>query len=367
MTVLTVALMLAAFAFPRTLVDAQEEQARQATHDRVLVLPKNSWSDSLPARYAEEVGARAGIRRASGVRWADFQLPGKDNVFFASNGVDPGPFLAMHPELVTPEAEQRAFLADQQSALVSRDLARRHAWKLGDRVIFKSRSQPTEWAVTVAGIYEPTGGEWTRNSLWVHYAFLNRSLPEDQRDKIMFVIAQVSEPHGGGRIAKDIDLHFDAEPVPTRSLDDALLTMASVGRIGAVLGAMDLISYLILFVVLAILLNTLSLNVRERTRELGVLRALGFGPVYVYGMVLGEAALLGLAGSTLGLGLSYALLEGLVGPYLEESLGFQPLEVPLRVALTAFAAGLGLALLSAALPARQVRRLEVREALGHVA
>jgi putative ABC transport system permease protein len=115
------------------------------------------------------------------------------------------------------------------------------------------------------------------------------------------------------------------------------------------------------------LINTLTLNVRERTREFGVLRAIGFGPGSLYLLVLGEAAVLGAAGSALGLGLSYPLLEGLVGPYLEENLQFPVMEIPLRVTLTAAVAGVLLALLAAWLPAVRVGRLEVRDALGRVA
>ncbi len=367
MTVLTVALMLAAFVFPRTLVDAQEDFARNAPHDRVIVLPKQGWVGALPARYSEEIRATEGIKHAVGVRWAGFQLPGKDDVFFASNAVEAVPFIAMHHEIVAPAAEKQAFLADERSALVSRDLARKHGWKLGDRLIFKSGAFAGEWAVTVACVYDAMGAEWAKRSLWVHYAFFNRSLPAEEKDKLMFVSAQVDDPNRGGQIARSIDAAYDSAPVRTLSMEDKVLAAAQIGRIGAILRALDLVSYLILFIVLAILFNTLTLSVRERTREFGVLRAIGFGPRHICALVLGEAALLGLAGGAVGLGLSFALLEGLIGPYLEENLQFAPLEVPWRVTLTASLASVALAMLSAGLPAARLARLEVREALGRVA
>ncbi|HWO11563.1 MAG TPA: ABC transporter permease, partial [Polyangiaceae bacterium] len=135
----------------------------------------------------------------------------------------------------------------------------------------------------------------------------------------------------------------------------------------AVLAALDLVSYLILVVVLAILTNTLSLNVRERTHEFGVLRAIGFGPKHLYLLVFGEAAVLGLAGAAAGLALTYPLLEGLIGPYLQEALQFPPTDVPWQVALGAAAASVTLAMIAAGLPAVHLGRLEVREALGRVA
>jgi len=368
MTVLTVAIMLTAFVFPRTLVEGQEKAAREAPNDRVIVLPKQGFTVQMPARYGDEVRAMEGVKQATTVRGAGFKVPGQERLFFDSNGIDPVPFIAMHRELVAPEEQKRAFLADDRSAMVADDLARERGWKVGDRLIFESWLVPNvKWELTISCIYEPVGGEWARRGVYVHYEFLNRALPEGEKDKINLISAQIFTPNQGGRIAKAIDLHFDAAPVRTLSMEDRVLAAANLGRIGAILAALDAVSYLILFVVLAILLNTLTLNVRERTREFGVLRAIGFGPSYLYVLVLGEAAVLGLLGSALGLLISYPLLEGLVGPALQESLNFPETRLPLRVTLTAFGAGVTLAMLAAWIPALRVGRLEVRDALGRVA
>ena len=366
MTVLTVAIMLAAFVFPRTLVDQQDEAVREAAHDRIIILPKRGWTQGLPARYADEVRGAEGIKTAVGVAYAGFKLPGHDEVFLGSNAVEPEPLIAMHHEIVAPEAEKRAFLEDERSVLVSRDLARERGWKVGDRLIFESWVGPGKWEVTVACIYEAVGASWAKRMVWAHYGFFNRGLPIDKRDKLSFISAQVLDPSRGGSIARALDLHFDAEAVRTLSMEDEVLSAASVGRLSAVLNALDLVSYLILFVVMAILMNTLSLNVRERTREFGVLRAIGFGPRQVCALVLAEAALLGLAGAGLGLLLSYALIEGFVSPYLVENLQFSEVEVPLRIAVTGVIAGVSLALAAAVVPALRIGRLEVRDALGRL-
>jgi putative ABC transport system permease protein len=367
MTVLTVAIMLAAFVFPRTLVVEQDRYVEEAKNDRVLMLPTQGWTAVLPARYTDEVRSTDGVAQVVGVRWAGFKLPGKDDLFFASNAVDAAPFVAMHHEISAPDADKRAFIADERSVLVSRDLARERGWKLGDRVILQSHEAPGEWEVTVACVYEAAGGSWAKRSLWAHYGFFNRGLPTEKRDQLQFIVAQVSEPSRAAAVARALDAYFDAESMPTLSMEDQAFAAANIARLSALLGALDLVSVLILFVVAAILFNTLSLGVRERTRELGVLRAIGFGPGQLCALVLAEAALLGLASAVLGLGLSYALLEGLVGPFLQESLQFPELEVPPAVAVMGFGAGLCLALAAAIVPSIRVARLEVRDALGRVA
>lgn len=367
MTVFTVAIMLAAFVFPRTLVVEQDRYAEEAKNDRVLVLPTQGLTSMLPARYVDEARSVHGVERVVGVRWAGFKLPGKDGLFFASNAVDAAAFVAAHREISAPDAEKQAFVADERSILVSRDLARERGWKLGDRVIFQTDQGPGDWEVTVACVYEAVGASWAKRSLWAHYGFFNRGLQPERRDQLQLMVVQVAEPRRAGAVARALDAHFDAESMRTLSMEDSVFAAASIARIGALLGALDLVSVLILFVVVAILFNTLSLGVRERTRELGVLRAIGFGPGQLCALVLAEAALLGVASALLGLVLSYLLLEGLVGPFLQENLQFQELEVPATVAAMGFGAGLCLALAAAIVPAIRVARLEVRDALGRVA
>jgi len=366
MTILAVAIMVTAFVFPRALVDEQRRHAEQAANDRIIVLPKRMWSDELPVRYSEEVRSRPGVSNASVVRWASLQLPGKKDLFFASNAIEPAPWLAMHPEILASAAQKQAFIADEHSFLVSRDLAREHGWKLGDRVVFEHADHPGEWPLSVACIYDHDGTGWAKHSLWMHYGPLNRGLPHDKRDKVGFVIAQVADPAQGASIARGLDQHYDAAPVPTLSLEDRVLAAVGMGRLSAMLTAMQLVSYLILAVTLLILSNTLSLSVRERTHDIGVLRAIGFGPHHIYLLVLGEAAVLGVCGGALGLALSYPLLEGPVARLLKERLQFQEFEVPLSSSLSALAAVLGVAVLSALGPARAASRLEIRTALGRV-
>jgi putative ABC transport system permease protein len=366
MTLVAIAVMVAAFIFPRTLVDGHESSSAQAAKDRVIVMPKRGWTGELPLRYSNEVRNTDGVLQATGVRWASLQLPGKEDVFFSSNAVEPQPFLAMHPEIVAPAEQKQAFVEDEHSLLVSRDLARERGWKLGDRIVFKHADHPGEWPLTVACVYDPRSTAWAKRSLWMHYTSFNRGLPYDKRDTLGFVAAQVIDPAQAGAVARAIDGHYDAAPVPTLSMEDSVLVATGAARISALLAAFEVVSYLILVVTFSILSNTLSLSIRERTHELGVLRAIGFGPRHIYLLVLGEAAVLGLSGAALGLGLSYPLLEGLVGRVLKERLQWTDFSVPARSAWSALAAVLGLSLLSALVPARAAARMEIERALGRV-
>jgi putative ABC transport system permease protein len=362
-TVMTVAIMLAAFIFPRALVDAQQEQVRQTPNNRVNVSPKEGWGGTLPLRYVDEIRALAGVRRAYATRVPVLRLPGQEKTFFQSKAAEMEPFLAMIDELEAPADQKQAFLADESGAFVSETLAKEQGWKLGDRVVFESRIFPGKWELTIACIFRSLREGFGERTVWLHYSYFNRALPKDQQDRASWIVAQMSEPNQGGRIAQEIDAHFDAAPNQTLSLEDRVAAQANLGNFSAVLTALDIVSYLILAVVMSIIGNTLAMNVRERTHEYGVMRAIGFGARQLGLLVLAEAALLGLLGGVIGLGLSYPLFENVVSHALHDAANFPPIVIHRRVAWLAVALGIGLSVLAAAAPIYRVAQLRVTDAL----
>ena len=155
-TILTVAILLCAFVFPRSLVDAQDEQIRQTPNHRVVTRPKLGWTGSLPVRYGDTIRELPGVKQACGSLWAGLKVPGKEDVFFGSMGIEAEPFIAMHDEIEAPEEQKRAWLSDERGAFVSVALAKQLGWKLGDRVVFESRQYPGKWEANVSAIFRST-------------------------------------------------------------------------------------------------------------------------------------------------------------------------------------------------------------------
>jgi putative ABC transport system permease protein len=112
------------------------------------------------------------------------------------------------------------------------------------------------------------------------------------------------------------------------------------------------------------IVNTLTMSVLERTREIGVLRALGASRWQVRRQVANESVVIGLIGALLGIGvgtgLGYALLQGLAAgiPGVQYR---PPVETMAAVAI----AGIVLGLIAAILPARRAARLDVIEAISY--
>jgi putative ABC transport system permease protein len=115
------------------------------------------------------------------------------------------------------------------------------------------------------------------------------------------------------------------------------------------------------FAILMIVGNTMIMAVRERTKEIGVMKTLGFSSARILRMVLSESVLLSVGGAILGLALSAALLAGLA-PFVREFFG------AVSVSGQVLATGLGLALLlglvTGVVPALNAFNMKIVDALG---
>ncbi len=367
LTVLAVAISLVAFILLRTVIASYTEKIRQTPNNRVVSRHKIGWERAMPVHYAEEVRKLPGVKRAMGGLWAGLKHPTNTKVWLDATAVQAAPFVAMHYELEAPPEQKQAFVENRRGLLVSDELAKLFGWKLGDSVPLEGTFYPGHWQFQISGIYHSTRHGFAQRSIWLHWEYFNELLPPEARDRINIVSAEIFEPRDGARLAKAVDIHFDDHDEQTFTQEDQALAAAFVGNFGAILRALDVVSVLILGIVLLVLGNTIAMNVRERTREYGVLRAIGFMPSAILGFVLGEAALLGLAGGMAGALLAYPLVEHPLSRYFEESMHFAPLHVPLAAAIGAVLVGVALGAVAAALPALRASRLEVVNALRRIA
>jgi putative ABC transport system permease protein len=323
---------------------------------------KLGWGNEMPAFYTKYVRELPGVENAVGVRWGELKVPSADKVWFESSAVDVEPFIEMHYELAMPAEQKRAFLADRRGAIVSRKLAEEFHWKVGQKVNFIGE-HPGNLELTISAIFESTRYGFAHRTIYFNLEYFNEILVPAERERINIVAARIRDPNAGARIARAIDIHFDDKEDRTFSQEDKALNASINGRHGAILEAVNVVSVLVLGVVLLILGNTMAMSSRERTLEYGVMRAIGFRPKHVIGLVLGEAAFMGLAGGALALPVSYPLLQGWVSRYFEETMYLPPLQVQSVAAASAVGFGVLLGVLAASLPAYRLARIDVVRSL----
>lgn len=248
------------------------------------------------------------------------------------------------------------FLAGRDSALVGVSLAKRKGWKVGQTV---DLSAQMGILFKVAGIYA-TGSEEQDNLVLMDIAYMHDRY--DARGKANLIVAKLHPSARAEDVAQALDrmpkpvgTHTQAETAFLSGMIDDLTDMIAISRI---------VILITLAVVLASVANAVSMNVRERTRQIGIMRTLGFGRMRVLAVVLGEAALVcgvgGLAGAA-GAWVAMHLREFTVQA---RNLNLS-VDMPWAVVGWAVALALGVGLLGGIWPAWRASRQGIVASLGH--
>jgi putative ABC transport system permease protein len=369
LTVLGASIAILTFILLRTVLSAWEVAAKYSAQDRIATRHKMSIAMTLPKRYIDDVRGLSGVKQATYMNWFGARHPARPDDFFATMAVDPPSFLQVYDEVTLSPADRQRWLEDRKGALVGDLLAKKLGLKVGDKVTLSGTIYPGDWEFNVAGIYTSARKSIDRSTWWLHWDYMNDAQSEARMDQVGWIASRVDDPGKGPSVSAGIDLMFDQKDVPTTTMSERQINLSFLGMFSAVLTALEVISLIILGVMLLILGNTMAMGVRERTREYGVLRALGFEPGHVRGFVIGEALGLGLLTALVGIGLAYLFIELGMRRFVEEQMGawFPYFRIEAGTYVAAILLGIGLALAAAAIPAIRAGRLQVTEALRRVA
>src|ERR1041384_646966 len=178
------------------------------------------------------------------------------------------------------------------------------------------------------------------------------------------MLARISDASKSADISKRIDAKFDNNDDQTLTMSERAFGLSFLGGFVALLSAFGLGSLVILLIMALVLANTIAMNVRERTHEYGVLRAIGFPPGRVFGFIVGESLLVALVGGVVGVGLVVWLINHVLGPLFGGTAGLpRNFFTPTATIAIGFAAAVGLGLLAGIVPALGASRLRTTDAL----
>ncbi len=374
LTVLGVAVAVLTFVLIRTVLYAWTSAGDYAAKDRIVTRHKVTFVMTLPKRYADDVAGNKvkGIEKSGFATWFGGKDPNHDREFFGTFAIDDG-YLDVYSEFSTSPEELDAWKKDKQGAIVGDVLAKKMGWKLGDRITLQSGIYPDPsdgpWTFNISAIYKATAKSVDRSTFLFHYAYMNDAQPPARKDQIGWIASRVAPGESAADLSLKVDQHFDAEDIQTLSQDERAFNTSFLAGISAILGALNIVSAAILVIMLLIMGNTIAMGVRERTQEYGVLRAIGFLPKHIVMFIMGEAIVTGLLGGIVGLVISFPIVQGGLGRWLEENMGnfFPYFRIPIRDAVLALGLSLVLGAVAGLLPALGASKLKVTEALRRVA
>jgi putative ABC transport system permease protein len=219
---------------------------------------------------------------------------------------------------------------------------------------------PTSLELTIRGIYtiDPP-----INALYFNAKYLEESV-NWFKDRAGFYFTRVNSPAAVPRVATDLDDMFHALPEPTKSESEKAFQLDFIATLGNVKAFILGISGAVVFTILIVSANTMAMSIRERTREVAVLRTLGFTRRQILLLYLGESATLALIGGVLGVTLAAGLLH-LVSR--SPAIGVPgSLKVTFSTVVLALTVAALVGLLSSVIPSYNASRRNIVEGLRHI-
>jgi putative ABC transport system permease protein len=360
LTIASVALALFLFASLQTVVTTIAATASFGSARRLVTTNSTGIVFPLPLAYEKRLEVQPGVEAVTWANWFGGRY-GDGKLFFATFAAEPKSYLDMYPEMVMPDDQKQAFIRERTAALVGRRLMEKAGWKLGQNVTLQGTIFPGDWTFTIRAVYTPTDPAIGDEVLIFHHDYLEEKLG---RPGIAgWYILRIDDPNHAPTIAKAIDDQFRNSPAATKTGTEQAFNASFATMWGNVSLLMGTIGLAVVFAILLVTANAMMMSARERTREVAVLKTIGFPDRTLFGVVMLEAAVIAVTGAVIGLGgakLLYRLTHFNGGGILP---GF---DVKPNTLLLGSAVAIVLMLASGIVPAMRAARLPVIQALRQV-
>jgi len=362
LTVLSIAFSLLLLTLMMTIWHAfYLDQGSAESNERLVVRHRVSLTFTLPGYYREKIRAIPGVVAVVPVSWfGGIYKDQKPENFFARFGTDPDEFFKVFRDIQMPEDQIKAWQRDRQGVIVDDSLAAKYGWKLGDRLYIQGDIYPVNLELYVRGIFHSNPDN---KSVYFNSKYVEEAVPFFKGQAGTFSVLADS-PADVSKVASAIDDMFRNSPQPTKAESEKAFGLEFVAMMGNVKAFILSICSAVVFATLLVSANTMAMSIRERTREVAVLKTLGFTRRGVLGLFVSEAVALSLGGGLLGAGL------GWIGIYMlthsKQFVSFFPMRVTPDILVIALLTSGLVGLLSAAVPSYHASKVNIVDGLRHI-
>jgi putative ABC transport system permease protein len=267
--------------------------------DRLVIVNKTSIIQPLPLSYKDRLMQIPGIKDVTFQNWFGGVYQDEKN-FFAQMAIDDATFWKMYPEFSLDPEQHKAFQADREGVVVGQGIAKRFGWKIGDRVPIKGTIFTGTWEFNVRGIYEGTRPQDDETQFLFRWDYLEERR-QFGKGQVGWYVVRVDNPDNAAQIVKAVDSMFANSPWETKTDTEKSFAAGFVKQMGNIQFLIMSIGGVVFFTLLLVTGNTMAIAVRERIRELAVLKAVGFSDAFVLVLVLFESIFVAVIGASIGL------------------------------------------------------------------
>ncbi|MHB8968887.1 MAG: ABC transporter permease [Pirellulaceae bacterium] len=374
LTILGVGIALLLFCFLEAVLTAFNAGVNMADASRLIIQHKESIVFELPMSYRLLIAQTEGVTSVASAAWfgALSQEPSPDGTkreeFFAQFATDIESYLALYPELEIPPEQLSALLDDRMGCMLGVKIAERLRKKVGDRLVLRStiwtqKNGSSIWEFNVRALYTTDSPTFDQTMMLFPFKRFDEARQFGQGSAGLYFVG-IDDPGRSAEISGAIDARFANSPYETRTMTEKAFNLQFVGMMGNFQLLLRSIGGAVVLTMLLVSANTMMMGARERTREMGILKAIGFSDGHVFLLLIGEALSLSLLGAVVGVGLAWLLANVL---HVNPKPDFFPVfYLPPESILAAVGLAALTGFLSGIVPAVTGMRLKATEALRSV-
>ncbi len=368
LTVLSVSLAIFVLSTLLTLVHEIDRNLEESNPLRLVTRHAVSPTNMLPLRHRARIEQIPGVVAVTPFTWFGGIYIDEAHTDFAQFACDPRVLFDIYTEIRLPPEQRRAFIRERTAVIVGRRKAEEHGWTLGDRITLRGTVFPVDLELTIRGIF--TGSVNDESSIFFHHEYFEQALKETMGWPAFTAMywLRVDSISSVSRVSQAIDALFRNTDAPTKTETERAFQAEFFTMLGNLKTLVATLSGVILFTLLLVTMNTMAMSVRERTREIAIMKSLGFRRREVLALLIAEGLLMTLTGGLIG-----SLVARLIFTHFAlVDIGRLTLNIFQRFEVTGEVIGLGLlasalvGLLSTVIPASRAARLTVADGLRHL-
>ncbi|MCA3019815.1 MAG: FtsX-like permease family protein [Rhodocyclaceae bacterium] len=366
LTVTGLVVAIVAFGLLQTVVDAWFAGANSASSARLVTRNAISLVFSMPTYYRERMRSIDGVKTVSYSQWFGGIYKEPSN-FFPQFAVDHNNYFDLYPEFLIKPDELLAFKRDRQGAIVGRKLADQFGWKVGDVIPIRGTIFSGNWQFTIRAIFDGRDETTLTRQFFMHWDYINESVKKRfprRGDQIGVFNILINDPSRAADISKAIDAEFRNSLAETLTETEKAFQLGFVAQSEAIVVAIRVVSFVVIFIIMAVVANTMAMTARERIAEYATLKVLGFSPGYVAALIFGEAMVLAFLGAGIGILLTFPMASGFANS--PAGAAFASFAVSASTVWLQVACAIAVGVIAALVPGWRSARVKIVDGLRHV-
>ena len=365
LTILGITIAILAFGVLRTVVAAWYAGVESSSASRLVTRNAISLIFPLPISYKDKIRQIEGVRTVSYGTWFGGVYKEEKN-FFPNLAVEARSFMEIYPEFILSDEELRAFIKDRKGFVAGRKLITRFKWKIGDTVTLKGLIFPGDWDFVLRGVYRGRDKTVDETQFLFHWDYLNERIKPKMptwANQVGFYMIGLTRPELAADVSIAVDKTFKNSLAETLTETEKAFQMSFVSMTETIVSAIQLVSFVVIIIIMAVVANTMAMTTRERIGEYAILKTMGFGGWYILALILGESLVITLVGGVLGIVLTFPA----AAVFSHELSNFFPIfNVEAKTIYLDFAAALLVGIVAAVVPTRLTIRIRIADGLRRI-